>query len=263
MSVAAVLMVRDEADIIGPTIRHLLTQVDAIYVADNLSTDGTREILESFGSDIILSDDPELGYYQSRKMTALASVAYRAGHSWVVPCDADEIWYATGSTLREHLGGIAGDVAIVSAELYDHIPTSEDDPTILDPVARIGWRKRYKGALPKVACRLRPDLVIDAGNHSASYRGPGLRVPGLTLRHFTWRSPEQYVRKILNGKEAYAATDLPEGLGIHWRMWEGHEEGTIRQHFYKWFYSRRPREDDTLIFDPAPTGATNTEEEGT
>ena len=45
-SVWAVTMVRNEADIIGTTVRHLLAQdVDGILVADNGCTDDTRAIL--------------------------------------------------------------------------------------------------------------------------------------------------------------------------------------------------------------------------
>ena len=40
-----VSMVRDEEDIIGATVRHLLGQVDAVLIADNRSIDGTRDVL--------------------------------------------------------------------------------------------------------------------------------------------------------------------------------------------------------------------------
>ena len=40
----ALLPVRDEADIIGQSLRHMLTWVDAIYVFDNGSVDDTWEI---------------------------------------------------------------------------------------------------------------------------------------------------------------------------------------------------------------------------
>lgn len=251
MSVAAVMLVRDEADIIRFTLEHLLRQVDHVYVAENLSKDATREIACSFDRVTVIPDD-ELGYWQSKKTTALAMRALADGHEWVVPCDADEFWYANERTVSSLLNGLSPDVQIVTAPLFNHLPTDEDDPTEMNPFLRMGWRKREAGALPKVACRARPDLVIHAGNHSASTAGSALRSGGLLIRHFSWRSAEQYVRKIRNGEQAYAATTLPSHTGEHWRMWEGHPDEALVDHFNLWFHSAKPREDDTLIYDPAP-----------
>ena len=53
------------------------------------------------------------------------------------------------------------DVALdegVDAELYDHVTTGLDDELELNPLKRIGWRRRTKGALPKVAVRAIPGL---------------------------------------------------------------------------------------------------------
>ena len=88
MTVFGIARVKDEADIIGPVVEHMLTQVDHILVADNASTDGTREILRELPIEVI--DDNEVGYWQEKKTTALAQYARKAGHSWVLPCDADE-----------------------------------------------------------------------------------------------------------------------------------------------------------------------------
>jgi Glycosyl transferase family 2 len=236
-------------------MRHLLGQVDAIIVADNGSTDGTREHLyDTFGDDerVWVKDDDDPAYFQSRKTTALAQDALAAGHSWVVPCDADEIWYSPdGRTISDYIAGLAPDQHIVKVPLFNHIPTARDSG-MKNPVKRIGYRKRERGVLPKVACRLHSSLVIEAGNHGARYDGAALAGSGLTIRHFSWRSPSQFLKKIRNGVEAYAQTDLPEGIGTHWRMWEGVSDEAIVDHFHRWFFSERPDEDDTLIYDPAP-----------
>lgn len=258
MSVAALVLVKDEEDIIEDVVCHLAYHVDEIIVRDNMSTDGTLEKLqvlkESFTDMLDVATDEEIGYWQSRKMTQLAQYALSKGHTWVVPCDADECWYVGADIERriaDYLAGLAPDVHIVRASLYNHIPTSRDDER-LQPFKRIGWRKRERAPLHKVACRLHPSLVIEAGNHAARYAGAALASDGLVVRHFSWRTPEQYVRKIVNGLAAYAATDLPDSLGIHWRMWEGSSKEEIVNHFRTWFYSYRPEEDDSLIYDPAP-----------
>lgn len=286
MSAAAVMLVRDEADIIEATLRHLLTQVDEILIFDNMSADGTREILDALEAETGLVhafDDPDVGYYQSQKTTALARLALERGHRWVVPNDADEVWYVPdGRTLSAFLDGVTRDVQIVRADLYNHMPSALDVPSTAacprcgaeplaegfhrvpscplckgqggepNPVKRIGWRQREHGALPKVACRARPDLRIDMGNHSASTSGTGMVTGGLVIRHFSWRTEEQYLKKIRNGQQAYAATTGLEGYGEHWRMWENVDDDTIREHFRLWFYSENPHADTSLIFDPAP-----------
>lgn len=253
MSVAAVMLVKDEADIIGHTLRHLAGHVDEIIVNDNLSTDGTRDVLHGdYGVSLIVHEDRNIAYYQSAKTTQLAMEAFDRGHQWVVPCDADEFWYAwDGRAIRDMLAGLAPDVQIVDAQLYNHIPTSMDkwDP---NPFLRIGWRKREHGMLGKVACRLRPDLVIHAGNHDASTDGTAVRSGGLVVRHFSWRSAEQYVRKIRNGERAYAATSLPPDTGAHWRGWGDVPDDALAEHFKRWFWSAAPLEDDSLMYDPAP-----------
>lgn len=266
---AAIMLVKDERDVIGHTIYHLLMEgCERVIVKDNLSTDGTRSILEGLqeataGQVLVLSDD-QLAYYQSEKTTGLLQFAQRLGYTWVIPCDADEIWHSHYGTLAEVIAAHDRDFDVIPAELYDHISTSSD-PADADPFRRLGYHFREPGALPKVAVRTRLDMVIEQGNHGARHvarpgysQGP-LRWregPGLTIRHFSWRSPEQYLRKITNGARAYAATKLPDDVGAHWRMFgspddEGFAE-RVTEHFYEWFYVEDPEGDERLIFDPAP-----------
>lgn len=263
MSVAAVMLVKDEADVIASTLRHLAWHVDAIYVADNGSTDGTRELLAELEHErelpLAVEDDEEVGHYQGRKMTALAGMASVLGHQWVIACDADEVWYAAdGRFIRDYLAGLGPDVNRARALLFNHFPTSRDNERELDPLRRIVWRQRsYAPAqFGKVAFKPVPGFRVLEGNHSAYVPGPGVEAGGLELRHFSWRSEEQYVRKIANGYRAFAATDLPSDVGAHWRMhgspedvgFEERVRGVYRESFY---CAGRPARRD-LVEDPAP-----------
>lgn len=251
--VAAVAMVKDELDIIEAVLYRMAREVDFLIVSDNGSTDGTRELLESLESDLelIVLDDPEPGYYQSEKVSRLAEVAHDRGAEWVIPFDADERWYSPFGRIADVLADRSE--AIATATLYNHVPTAQD-PAVDDPIARTEWRRREPGVLPKVACRPRPRVRIYQGNHGADYGGT---VDGLlVVRHFPYRSVEQFERKVRNGAAAYAATDLPEDHGKHWRdygqLLESGGPGALGDVFRAWFWSQDPSGDATLICDPCP-----------
>lgn len=245
-----IAMVRNEADIIATTVAHMLTQVDHVLVADNLSDDATPDLLAASGAEVIADTDP--AYRQAEKMTALAHRAAENGATWVVPFDADEIWVAHDGRIGDVLAGIPDMVA--EAVLFDHVPTATDgdDP---DPVARIGWRRRDPGYFPKVACRTDPTLVIEMGNHAASYRtDPTFRTGALTIHHYPYRSPAQFVAKAKQGAAALRLARLPRSAGLHWRQYaelaERDGDAALEAVFTQWFYSADPTSDPTLIDDP-------------
>lgn len=254
---AAVLLCKDEDDVIEWTCRHLVEQVDEVLVWDNLSTDDTRPILDALvaeGLPLKVFDDTEVGYMQSVKTTHGAMVAMERGHQWVLPVDADERTSTTDERpIREFLNGLAPDVRVVTSELFNHIPTALDVQDEPNPFRRITWRKRERAPLGKVCVRLHPELIIHQGNHGVWLPGQTLAVPGLVTRHYSWRSPEQYYRKLVNGAAAYGATTLPENIGLHWRMFGNPpDEATVKAHFTEWFWSADPWADSSLIFDPSP-----------
>lgn len=254
MTVAGISIVKDEADIIGRTVGHMLGQVDLVIVADNLSTDGTRDILDRSGAVVV--DDTDPAHYQSRKMGWLAGIAAEHGAEWVVPFDADEIIYSPFGRVADVLGGIAYRWMVASSVLYDHVATAVD-PEVDDPVERLGWRRREPVPLKKIACRARPDLVIEDGNHHARYTTEPAAFPGqLVTRHFPYRSPEQFIAKARKGSVALACTDLPDDVGAHWRSYgqllEAHGEPVLREVFAEHFFSAAPEDDPSLIYDPAP-----------
>ena len=267
--VTAISMVRDEADIVEPVVRHMASQVDSLIVADNRSVDGTREILERLAAELPLTvlDEPREGYYQSRIVTRLARRAAERGAEWVVPFDADEWFASPQARIADLLAGRTEDILMCPS--YEHVPTSADDPAEPDPIKRIAWRQRDREKWPKVICRGLPGLTIEQGSHSARCEGrEAVRGVGpFTIRHFKWRSPEQFERKVRNGAAAIAATDLDDRVCNHWRSYgqvlaEGGSEALRRV-----FHERHFREDPSrptivsgvqvqgLVFDPARSGA--------
>jgi glycosyltransferase involved in cell wall biosynthesis len=252
--VVAVALVRDEADIIADTVGHMVGQVDHVIVADNGSIDGTREILPGLGVEVL--DDPEPGYWQSQKMTALAERAIAMGADWVVPFDADELWIGEAGTIAETLRSLPAEAQIAAGDLFDHVPTSRDDPSEASPVRRMRWRRAARCPLPKVCVRARPGVVIHQGNHAASL--PGVRWPltvtgALQVRHYPVRSPGQLISKARNGAAAYAATNLPATVGGHWRRWGAMSDPELEELYAVEHLVHAPRRDRSVVCDP-PSG---------
>lgn len=251
----AVSMVKDEADVVGGMIRHLFDEgIEGMVVADNGSTDGTREILDKLATEypLVVLDDPEVGYFQSEKMSALATAAADHGAEWIVPVDADELWVFNGDRIGKELRECGAD--IITAELYQYFPTAIDPPR-KDPFDSIVWRQPAPAPLPKVAFRYEPGCVIHQGNHGVTRPSGGVVTGGLRVCHFPYRSAEQFVRKARNGAAAYRATDLPEDIGAHWRGYgdiiDRFGEEALQDVFREYFWALSPA-DEGWVHDPAP-----------
>lgn len=264
-SVWAILLVKDEADVIGYTLEHLRTEgVAGIALSNNMSTDATMDVVNEWRDQFFVGDprdwpfrmamfdDEDPAYYQSEKMTGLANLVQKLyGAEWVVPVDADELWCGTREPLADHLRRLPRNVDCVRADLFNYYPMPGDNPMATNPFTRIEYRDPNIAPLPKVALRWREGMTIHQGNHGADgWRGQA--AGGVTVRHFPWRSPAQFERKVRNGAAAYKATDLPEDMGAHWRKYgqileQGGPEA-LRAVYDEWFCG--PPLD--VKHDPAP-----------
>lgn len=228
--IVGVTMVRDEADIIGWTLSHLLNQVDHVVVADNLSIDRTPDILASFDRVTVIPDlDP--AYTQSIKMTRLAHLAGDMGADWVVPFDADEAWW---------LPDLDIDATVVTCNPHVYVPqpTDGEDP---NPIARFRWRLPDPEPQHKVIFRYHPNASIHMGQHDVDRSGP--RATGTSVRHYQYRSLEQVRRKVTNGVGAYNASSLSKIYGSHWRDLDALDDDGLR----RWWDAYCCQD---LVFDP-------------
>lgn len=256
MSVFAVTMVKNEEDIIFYTIEHMLTQVERVIVADNMSTDKTRDLLNSIGeSRLTIVDDFDPAYEQSRKMTTLALQARALGADHVVPFDADEYWYAPEfDTIEEAIN--QSPAKIFPATMSNFVPTSKDDQKEKNPFKRIQWKRKENNPLVKVAGRTWPGMVVEQGNHNITYPEGfehGWEENLLAVRHYPYRSEEQFVNKAIQGNAALALTNLPYESGQHWRDYAALANSKGRQAlvdvYLEWFHSDNPRKDG-LVHEP-------------
>lgn len=216
-SVFAIAMVKTEDDILHHTLNHLITQgVDHFIIANNLSSDNTGLILDSFDqrfpSRFTILEDREPGYYQAQKMNTLMTAAVDQGADIILPFDADGLWISRKSdqTVAQVPRGTEADVYV--AEVWDMVGKPETDNPLLD----MAWREPVIKSLPSVAFRWEPNCHITQGNHDVIHSGIRDHT-SLYIRHYQYRSLSQFRQKVRQGKAAYDATDLPEGHGYHWR----------------------------------------------
>ena len=212
-----ICIAKNEADIIDHTVRHFLNQgFDGLIVVDNGSTDGTLDMLRHLAatdSHLFVGTDLEPAFFQGRKMSYLAHLAWRAGAEWIVPFDADEQWFAVGATVPEFLR--ATDAEVVECAMFNVFPARGDDALDLSQARTLRLETRPTGWV-KVAFRARPWVWVRNGNHEV--RSHGTRTSGLRLRHFQYRSLEQISRKVGPGRDAVEqAFGRSSGFSTHWR----------------------------------------------
>ena len=177
-----VAMVKNEADIIESSLRHLVRQgVKHILVVDNGSTDGTYALLQQLKEELPLSigNDRE-------------------------PFDADEFWYGIDGSLAQALEEAKTQVEV--AHLYNAFP-ARTGGYVLDTC---------RHADSKVCFRSWDNAVLGMGNHTVLRPGDSGQTQ-VAIVHLPWRSQEQLHRKLAQGAKALELTNLPEDLGYHWR----------------------------------------------
>jgi hypothetical protein len=261
-----VTMVADEEDIMGYNLSHMFEQgVEKIIVANNLSTDNTAKVLDDmawrYPGRLIVQQDDDPAHYQSRKITAMAEFAYKHGARFIIPFDADELWYAfDGETLHDAICRHPK-VQCIGVPMWNHFCTSKDDDTAVNPFKRMLWRTKERNALDKIAVRFKPGMIIDEGNHMV--RGIDGRflsgaAVGLGIRHFPYRSAEHFIRKAERGGKALElAKGIPETVGLHWRQYRQsiieHGAEAVKEHYKRWFTAADPEaETSEVMYDPAP-----------
>lgn len=230
-AVWGISMMRDEHDVAGATVRHMLDQgLAGVIVADNLSSDGTADAIRDVcaGPPVYVVNDREPAYFQAEKMSYLAHLAWRAGADWIVPFDADEHWYAPEASISAYLNATSADV--VRTLMHDVLPASANTDGIKfgdDEVVAV--RSLYiiepTMEMMKVAFRAHSGTHVLTGNHEIAR--PGLRQDGLHLLHYQWRGAAQYLRKIRQGAQAVRLAELVEGMAWHWRALDELDDATL------------------------------------
>lgn len=249
--IAAVVSVRDEAELVLACVDHLeLIGVDAIVVCDKGSTDGTLAVasaLQEAGRiDLIeLGDENDLETWADVNLRHIRSL----GADWVIFLDADELLLTSEPDIHESASLARGDV--LSIQRYN-VPLISGEPgplellqrgqlaelpLIVDPAppftASTGPEMSW--ILSRIAPRAlaRPAVIesLPLGGHDVIIKSgtEARRAPAndLLVAHLPFTTRDRFVRKVQNIRRVLELHDdlFGDHSGHHWRRWAAIPDG--------------------------------------
>ncbi len=231
MKIVAVMSMRNEADIVETWVRYYVEAVDHIIITDNMSVDGSGDILQELiaeGLPISVEVDNRPAHFQEERMQKMMRRAFLEFEAdWVLLLDADEFLIPpAGRTLRDIFGKLKKN-RLLKVAWTTYIPT-ESDPDEPNILKRVSHRlenevKRSHKVMVPAKIGKKAKAVIKMGNHGMRIgrrRVDTQRAPsGMSLAHFPVRSKEQLATKILVGRIAsLARSNYTEGEGYHQKI---------------------------------------------
>ncbi|MFG1318536.1 glycosyltransferase family 2 protein [Xanthobacter autotrophicus] len=208
LRLAAVAIVRDEADVIEAFVRHNLAVVDHLFIEDDHSRDGTRAILDALAAEglaVSVFDGPqEAAYFQAARTKGLLQRAY-AVERWdfAFLLDGDEFLTTLDrATLEAELASLPESQA-GGLRMWNYLPRPLDETS--DPFSFFSDRtQKLTGFSAKVmlpaSVAANEELKIEDGNHAAfCFRRKVVvhQLQSVALAHFPVRSHDQIVSKTL------------------------------------------------------------------
>ena len=236
----AVTMVRNESATLPVIIEHFKRHgISRVLVVNHLSTDSTVELMKTYGDFVKTAQYTNPAYEQRAVMTLASRLAAKHGASWIIPFDADEIWWPTHhATIAESLENSNADK--IPAPHYDFLPP-EAQNNIFEP-KDFTLRKQDPNPMPKTAFRAHEKAIVLMGNHWV--HRPGTSGNGLAIAHYPYRSKQQLLQKVKTGNTAINALPQPNGLGTHWQQW-----GKMRKEDFDLFWDSL-KNSENITYDP-------------
>jgi hypothetical protein len=248
MTVAAILGVKDEVELVSQAIAHLRRLgVVQMIISDYSSSDGTIDVLlderRRHGDVVITHVDQhavrDYGTWSIRELALAAS----AGTDWVVFLDADEFWVPASGSLVDACR--TADADVILADRYNVVLTAAGPrlPEIIQPQShgdlllygrRPDHLKNFVDAHPEIPfislmpgpkVMVRPAAIVGVapGHHDvlASTRVRKVARTDLLVAHVAFSSAARFARKIDNIRAELAShPDYFAGdLAWHWRRW--------------------------------------------
>lgn len=233
LHISMCMLVRNEQSILKENILfHRNLGVKRFLIMDHLSTDDTAKIISELQKDIEIyyykQDSPT--YDQKNWSIALAKEAHRFNTDWIIMCDADEFWYPPDKkTFPEYFENHI--MEMVYGYWHNNLPMFHIQPF---------YNNTYfqKTDWSKIAFRSHPNPILGMGNHNAVHVDSLCADQKLRIFHFQHRDIDNLFNKYINGAIALEKTDLPVGLGTHWRDGLDHfRKGKFHQFISGFYYT--------------------------
>lgn len=227
----AVSLIKNEGDIVSAWTAHLCALFDAIYIADQMSSDGTREFLLQLatnGACIHVYSFNHPGYFQEEITNRLAEDAAREySGSWLFALDADEfLAVPSRADLLARIRAICRD-RVLRMRWRNCVPVCLTQDAEFDfalPCLISPEHAAYEKLAIHSSALLENHWRFHQGNHQI-FDDTGSPLPDereldlADLLHVPLRSVDHFVLKCVQGCEAY--NSLPRernrgGQGFHW-----------------------------------------------
>lgn len=262
-------MVKNEADIIEQFVRYNLNNIDLMFIADNLSQDGTLDILHSLvkeGLPVIVLSDPEAAFMQSKKSTEIYKYLVEEYQFDIVfLLDADEFIDFDRDTYPE-------DKPSVYIDRLHYLYPAAINELSCDKLSWTDSMSYRATTLQSPKCSITLSNILDnekiriaEGNHHIFYDGSLITERDNdfhgVIRHFPIRSCEQFIRKNTLG---WIGLMLQDGrsqgssgsnvIGSHWRdsynFVKDKDFKITSRELVKHLYHRNEGIKDSCIYEP-------------
>ncbi|MBI4691725.1 MAG: class I SAM-dependent methyltransferase [Nitrospirae bacterium] len=221
----AIGIVRNESDIIGDWISHIMATFDSLLLVDHMSTDGTFEFLveaaSHFPEKVFIYRFDHPGYYQEEITNELAAIASCAfPNAWIMPMDADEFIEISGQKRFSDVVSYVDENRAISFPWRTVIPYNVgrdrefnvQSPFLFSPeVAHHSKCGIHAGMLQK------DNIRFKQGNHTLNIEVE--YVPVGDMLHVPIRSMDHLILKCVQGCIAYESIDKSRSRdmqGYHW-----------------------------------------------
>lgn len=197
MKIFAIMLVKDEADIVKSVLLDAKKWADRIFVMDNGSTDGTWEIINSLADGIVVPWKQDFRPY-SNGLRADVFNQFRGeaedGDWWCFKLDADEFYV---DNPKEFLADVPKKYSLVAKKSLDYVLTKSDvehydftgdfekDKSHITHLKKTCWSEprffRYRKSLK---------WKFAETSHYPKYAGLLYPKP-ILVKHYQFRSPKQ------------------------------------------------------------------------
>lgn len=218
MKIAVVMMVRDEADILGNCLHHWEgLGVTEFYICDNASQDETPNILKRFAAsknlNVRLSYEAATDWPGRRVINALKDQAVDDGCTWIFPADADEFLDIPFVDIKDWIKSLECEKGWGELPYLNILPNGQRN-----------WQRPQKKAFGVID----KSMTISMGNHVIEGVPPTIEVLGGHYQHYSIRSFPQFRQKMRNYMVAFSQngfSDHPHAES--YRKWQDHGEDYI------------------------------------